>query len=268
MRRCFLLLTLVSLVTASPLQAATGRVLKVLPFFLDKKELHTLSPSLYERDAYQAQLRKHPELRTGLLYRVEYDEWLYLDNIGGLEAGVWLWQTPDHMEKLGASVQYQAARRAEDNITRRRASADGVIKFQWRTPERYFLYLDYHHDIGDASNGGGVNLLLSRNFIFRQALFDHDCMLVPAIGAQWVSAKRVDYYWGVRPEEATSNQPAYAGRETFIETARLTGFYIINRSWNAFAGVQASIYGPGITDSPIVTRHSTSRGYLGAAWVF
>ncbi|MGE5818767.1 MAG: hypothetical protein ACM37Z_12135, partial [Deltaproteobacteria bacterium] len=39
----------------------------------------------------------------GLLYRVEYDEWLYLDNIGGLEAGVWLWQTPDHMEKLGAS---------------------------------------------------------------------------------------------------------------------------------------------------------------------
>jgi outer membrane scaffolding protein for murein synthesis (MipA/OmpV family) len=204
----------------------------------------------------------------GLLYRVEYDEWLYVDNIGGLEAGVWLLQTPNHMQKLGVSVQHQPARRAVDNITRRRASADGVLKFQWRMPERYFLYMDFHHDIGDASNGGGVNLLLSRNFIFRQALFDHDCMLVPAIGAQWVSANRVDYYWGVRPDEATPTQPAYAGRETFIETARLTGFYIINESWTAFAGVQASIYGPGITDSPIVTRHSTSRGYLGAAWVF
>jgi len=204
----------------------------------------------------------------GLLYRVEYDEWLYSDNSGGLEAGVWLWQTPNHMQKLGARVQYVPARRAVDNITRRQASADDVIKYQWRTPDRYFLYLDYHQDIGDASNGGGANLFLSRNIIFRQALFDHDCMLVPAIGAQWVSANRVDYYWGVRPDEATPTQPAYAGREAFTETARLTGFYIINRSWTAFAGVQATVFGPGITDSPIVTRHVTSRGYLGVARVF
>lgn len=205
---------------------------------------------------------------VGLLYRVEYGEWLYSDNSGGLEAGVWLWQTPNHMQKLGASVQYVAARRAVDNITRRQASADGVIKYQWRTPDRYFLYLDYHQDIGDASNGGGVNLLLSRNFIFRRALFDHDCMLVPGIAVGWRSARRVDYYYGVLPEEATLNQPAYAGRETFTETARLTGFYIINESWTAFVGAQATVFGPGITDSPIVTRSVTSRGYLGAAWLF
>jgi outer membrane scaffolding protein for murein synthesis (MipA/OmpV family) len=205
---------------------------------------------------------------VGLIYHVEYNDWIYLSDIGGLEAGVWLWQTPDHMLKLGASVLYRPARRAIDNITRRQASADGVIKLQWRTPERYFLYMDYHHDIGDVNSGGGADLLLSRNFIFRQALFDHDCMLVPAIGARWSSTKRVDYYYGVRPEEATLSQPAYAGRETFIETARLTGFYIINKSWNAFAGAQADIYGPGITDSPIVTRRVTSRGYVGAAWVF
>ena len=38
---------------------ATGRVMKVLPHFLDLKGRHTLSPSLYERDAYQAFLRQH-----------------------------------------------------------------------------------------------------------------------------------------------------------------------------------------------------------------
>ena len=49
---------------------ATGRVMKVLPHFLDLKGQHTLSPSLYERDAYQAQLRQHPEQRSALRFDV------------------------------------------------------------------------------------------------------------------------------------------------------------------------------------------------------
>lgn len=50
--------------------AATGRVTKVLPHFLDLKGRHSLSPSLYDRDAYQAQLRQHPEQRSALRYDV------------------------------------------------------------------------------------------------------------------------------------------------------------------------------------------------------
>jgi hypothetical protein len=50
--------------------AATGRVAKVLPHFLDLKGRHSLSPSLYERDAYQAHLRQHPEQRSGLRFDV------------------------------------------------------------------------------------------------------------------------------------------------------------------------------------------------------
>jgi hypothetical protein len=46
--------------------ATSGRVAKVLPHFLDLMGRHSLSPSLYDRDAYQAQLRKHPEQRSAL----------------------------------------------------------------------------------------------------------------------------------------------------------------------------------------------------------
>ena len=52
--------------------AATGRVVKVLPHFLDLKGRHSLSPSLYDRDAYQAQLRQHPELRSALRFDVHW----------------------------------------------------------------------------------------------------------------------------------------------------------------------------------------------------
>jgi hypothetical protein len=53
-------------------QAATGKVIKVLPLFLDLKGRQALSPSLYERDAYQAILRQHPEKRSGLRYAIQW----------------------------------------------------------------------------------------------------------------------------------------------------------------------------------------------------
>jgi hypothetical protein len=60
------------LATTFAATAATGRVVKVLPHFLDLKGRHALSPSLYERDAYQAQLRKHPEQRSGLRFDIQW----------------------------------------------------------------------------------------------------------------------------------------------------------------------------------------------------
>lgn len=58
------------LVTTFTAEATTGRVVKVLPHYLDLKGHHALSPSLYERDAYQAQLRRHPEQRSGLRFDI------------------------------------------------------------------------------------------------------------------------------------------------------------------------------------------------------
>jgi hypothetical protein len=48
-----------SVATAFAADAITGRVIKVLPLFLDHKGHDALSPSLFDRDAYQAQLRQH-----------------------------------------------------------------------------------------------------------------------------------------------------------------------------------------------------------------
>jgi hypothetical protein len=53
-------------------RAVDGRVKKVLPHFLDLKGQHTLSPSLYERDAYQARLRQHPEERSAIRFDVQW----------------------------------------------------------------------------------------------------------------------------------------------------------------------------------------------------
>ena len=47
-------------------------VIKVMPEFLDLKGRNALSPSLYERDAYQLTLREHPERRSGIRFYVQW----------------------------------------------------------------------------------------------------------------------------------------------------------------------------------------------------
>ena len=52
--------------------AATGRVIKVLPQFLNLQGRQTLSPSLFERDAYQAHLRAHTNEVSGMRFAVQW----------------------------------------------------------------------------------------------------------------------------------------------------------------------------------------------------
>lgn len=71
MRRLFISLLLLSIVLpAFAGGAVNGRVIKVLPFFLDLQGRKALSPSLYDRDAYQAYLRQHPGKRSAIRFDV------------------------------------------------------------------------------------------------------------------------------------------------------------------------------------------------------
>jgi len=71
MRRLLIsLLLLGSLSAAIAGDGVTGRVVKVLPFFLDLKGQNALSPSLYDRDAYQAYLLRRPGQRSAIRFDV------------------------------------------------------------------------------------------------------------------------------------------------------------------------------------------------------
>jgi hypothetical protein len=73
MRRTFIcLILLCSLGLAASASAATGKIIKVLPHFLDTKGRHAKSPSLFDRDAYQAWLRLNPAECSGIRYDVQW----------------------------------------------------------------------------------------------------------------------------------------------------------------------------------------------------
>jgi hypothetical protein len=70
--RWFLIVATGLVALASPSRAAQGRVIKVLPLYLDTNGQYTVSPSLYDRDAYQFFLQLHPSKRTGLRFLVNW----------------------------------------------------------------------------------------------------------------------------------------------------------------------------------------------------
>src|SRR4051812_22210269 len=66
------LAAIIFICSALSVGASEARIIKVLPHFLDKAGRHTLHPSLFERDGYQARLRAHPELCSGMRFDVQW----------------------------------------------------------------------------------------------------------------------------------------------------------------------------------------------------
>lgn len=71
-RSCWFILSVFVFAATFAAHAASGKVIKVLPHLLDAQGRHTLSPSLYDRDAYQAELRKNPAKVSGVRFNVQW----------------------------------------------------------------------------------------------------------------------------------------------------------------------------------------------------
>lgn len=71
MRALLILLACLGVAAAAgAADAVNGRLLKVLPFFLDLQGRIATSPSLYDRDAYQAYLRGNTNKVSGMRFDV------------------------------------------------------------------------------------------------------------------------------------------------------------------------------------------------------
>lgn len=73
---CLLLFGVAPTTSAEEVSGSRGWVKKVLPHLVDVEGRHTVSPSLFDRDAYQAYLRQHPEEVGGIRYDIRWKAFL------------------------------------------------------------------------------------------------------------------------------------------------------------------------------------------------
>ena len=92
--------------------------------------------------------------------------------------------------------------------------------------------------------------------------------LSPSVGVIWESADFVDYYYGVRPGEATADRPAFEGDAATNRFVALAGRYRLTKRLGLFALVRHTWLDDTITDSPIVDSDTNYSGVLAVTYAF
>ncbi len=81
-------------------------------------------------------------------------------------------------------------------------------------------------------------------------------------------AKLNDYYYGVRPEEATALRPAYSPGAGVNSQFGLYGSYALSERWRVLAGLGVTRWSQGVRSSPIVDQRFETAVSLGLMYDF
>jgi len=92
--------------------------------------------------------------------------------------------------------------------------------------------------------------------------------LQPELGLRWQSSDLVDYYFGVRANEALLGRPAYRADSALVPRIALNGFAPLGGNWGLFARLSYDDLPAEITDSPLVGSDSERRAFIGLVYGF
>ena len=118
-------------------------------------------------------------------------------------------------------------------------------------------YAEYLHDAESISEGSEVILGYRYERWWRGRL-----RLRPYAQLSWRDSKLNDYYYGVRPEEATPERPAYRAGSGFGGEAGLQAAYRLSEHWQVLAALAASRASSAVRESPVVD--AVAAGQLAA----
>ena len=79
--------------------------------------------------------------------------------------------------------------------------------------------------------------------------------IVPSVGLTIPSEDLVEYYYGVRRDEATRWRPVYRGKSVVNAVLGANVIYDLSDRWQLMSGGRYVRLGQGITDSPIIDRN-------------
>ncbi len=137
------------------------------------------------------------------------------------------------------------------------------LGLSWRYRQPWgTLQAELLHDIGGFSKGSEFRL--GYTYDWRSGRWS----LRPSLSVALRDARLNNYYYGVRPAEATPGRVAYSPGAGLNTTLGLFGSYDLTQRWRLLGGVSATVLDRKIKDSPIVQKRVLPGVYVGAAYDF
>jgi len=145
----------------------------------------------------------------------------------------------------------------------RRGSVDGGLALEWRRG-RFGLAASAFADLLGRSDGAELAVDAS----WAQPLAGRKLLLTPSLGLEWQNAGLVDYYYGVRPEEALPGRPAYEGEAMLTTRASLALLWRAAPRIAVLALVRADRLDDDVRSSPIVEDRRAVFALAGVTYRF
>jgi outer membrane protein len=132
-------------------------------------------------------------------------------------------------------------------MTNRRMSADAGAEIVYRARPVGFRF-NVLSDVLGRNSGQEISLQAVTGAPIGRGSF-----LLAGIGPRWVSATRVDYYYGVSAAEVRSDRPEYRGTSSWNWDLSLGANVRLIGNWSLFALFSQEAFGSAIENSPVVS---------------
>ncbi len=146
-------------------------------------------------------------------------------------------------------------------MEKRKMTAEGGLRLSYRRG-MFTASVSFQTDLLGEHEGQRAELELARGFMLGS------WMVEPTVGFTWVGEDIVDYYYGVRADEARDGRPAYLGDSTVNFWAGVTVARPVTERWSFFAAASYQSFGDEIKDSPIIDENGTSHAVVGLLYNF
>ena len=196
------------------------------------------------------------------LLSVTYEDIAYVDL---LRAGVYLLSSADKKMGLGFAVEPRFGFRPGygprlTGMTTRRDRLEGGPSFDWDN-EVAAINLAYFGELSGA--GGGTS---ARASLYKQFLKNERWDAGVLAGVDRISAKTVNYFFGVSATEAIATRPTYQPGGTINFNLGLSGTYNLDKRHALIFGVNSTRLGGSAANSPIVETRQATIYYVGYGW--
>ena len=146
-------------------------------------------------------------------------------------------------------------------MAERGSGLDAGVSYRYRQPWGT-LQAEYLQDAAGFSKGS--ELRLSYSYDWRSGRL----VLRPSLMVAARSARLNNYYYGVRPGEATATRPAYAPGSGINTALGLYGSYALDGGWRLLGGVTHTLLDSKVKASPIIGKSAQTGVFFGAAYDF
>ncbi|MFW9266068.1 MipA/OmpV family protein [Pseudomonas sp. NR3] len=149
-----------------------------------------------------------------------------------------------------------------DGMSDRKGGFWAGAKVQWRN-DLADVSAEWLGDVSSNSKGQRFTLGLERSWNFGEHI-----RLTPRLAAIWQDDNYVDYYFGVRENEARADRAAYDGKSGMNTEIGLRGNYMFDDHHSVFLDLKATSLSDEIKDSPLVDRSTENSALFGYLYRF